>query len=241
MQVRVGSQQSPRGVFGLDLTPPQARRWGFIMATPTSDARTRARKLENDLDSRLVQLTRDGTGSVTLQREIEELLLELAEVNDRMSRDAAAAGGTATAMHMLQRHREILHDFQQEYNRSKAAIRAATERSQLLSSVREDIREHRCATSRRASDALLRERSGIAATSRAADGLLGQAHANLDAITQQRGRFGGMSSKLSSISSLAPQVNSLIGAISRRERRDKIILAVVIGLCIGVVLICARP
>ena len=53
-------------------------------------------------------------------------------------------------MHMLQRHREILHDFQQEYNKNKAALKLATERSELLSSVREDIREHRSAANRTA-------------------------------------------------------------------------------------------
>ena len=100
-------------------------------------SRARARRLESELDSKLVQLSRaEATGTAgPLVQEIERLLGELHEVNDIMSREAGdTPGGTATAMHKLQRHREILHDLQQEFSKSKAALKAATERSQLLSS-----------------------------------------------------------------------------------------------------------
>ena len=211
------------------------------MATPAAaagDARTRARRLESECDSKLAQLGRaDGSASATLMQDIETLLQELSEVNDRMSREAVdAPGGTATAMHKLQRHREILHDFQQEFARSKQAIHAATERSQLLSSVRDDIREHRCAASR-ASDALLRERNAISASGRTADDVLGSAGAIRDSLNAQRSGFGAMGSKLGALGALAPQVNALLGAIGRRQKRDKIILGVVIGVCTALLLL----
>ena len=131
-------------------------------------------------------------------------------------------------MHKLQRHREILHDFQQEFARSKQSIHAATERSQLLSSVREDIREHRDS---RQSDALLRERNAIGASARAADDVLGQAAATRDSLNAQRGGFGGMAGKLSMIAGLAPQIDSLMVMIQRRQKRDKIVLGAVVGVC----------
>ena len=54
-----------------------------------------------------------------LLQDIERALQELAEVNDTMSREASSvAGGTATQMHMLQRHREILHDFLEEFSKN---------------------------------------------------------------------------------------------------------------------------
>ena len=76
----------------------------------------RCRRLEGDLDSKLAQLSRQEDSSsgaaVGLIREIETLLQDLEQVNDQMSREAMdSPGGTATAMHKLQRHREILHDF----------------------------------------------------------------------------------------------------------------------------------
>ena len=161
-----------------------------------AETRTRARRLENEIDSKLVQLSACSSsgaaaasaGFPQLQQETESLLQQLGEVNDTMSHEAASgnSGGTATAMHMLQRHREILHDFQQEFNKSKATLKAATERSELLSSVRQDIREHRHAASR-ASEALLRERSAIHASGRSADEVIGQAQATRDALSTQRG------------------------------------------------------
>lgn len=203
-----------------------------------ADLRARARRLESELDSKLVQLSRlEGASPAyaALAQEIERTLADLGEANDAMSREAATSpGGSATAMHKLQRHREILHDLQQEFSKAKTAQKAATERSQLLSSVRDDIREHRATT--HTTDALLRERNAIGASCRAADEVLAQAAANRDALATQRGGFGTMSGKLSQLSSLAPQINSLLGAIQRRQKRDKIILGVVIGLCTALLL-----
>ena len=54
------------------------------------------------------------------------------------------------------RHREILHEFLEEFSKTKANLRMADERQQLLTSVREDIVAPRSAS--RAPDALLRER-----------------------------------------------------------------------------------
>ena len=79
------------------------------------DLRRDARRLENELDAKLVQYSRldvdgDSAGRAPLQREVEreidQHLQELAEVNDRMSREAANASGSATTMHTLQRHRD---------------------------------------------------------------------------------------------------------------------------------------
>ena len=209
------------------------------MSTPGASSSV-ARRLESELDSKLVQLSRFDTledSASVLLKQIDGLLAELGEVNDTMSREASSTpGGTATAMHKLQRHREILHDLQQEFSRSKAQLKAATERDQLLSSVQNDIREHRVATSR-ASDQLLRERNAIGMSSRAADDVLGQAAATRDALFQQRGGFSGMSGKLKQLASLVPQVNSLLTAIGRRQRRDKVILASVIGICTALIII----
>ena len=90
---------------------------------------------------------------------------------------------------------------------------------------------------RLATDALLRERNAIGATGRAAENVLGQATAARDALAAQRSGFGSMSGKLKQLSSLAPQIGSLLGAISRRQKRDKIIIACVIGVCTAILII----
>jgi Golgi SNAP receptor complex protein 1 len=133
------------------------------------------------------------------------------------------------------RHREILHDFLEEFSKTKANLRMADERQQLLTSVREDIVEHRSAS--RATDALLRERNAVHATDRALDGLLEHAAETKAALSLQRGIFGGVGSKLQQLSAVAPQINALLGRISRKRSRDKTILGVVMGCCLSLLVL----
>lgn len=70
-----------------------------------------------------------------------------------------------------------------------------------------------------------------------ADEVLGQAQAAREALGAQRQGFDATGSKLRLISSLAPRASALLGAISRRQTRDKMILALVTGLCLGTFLI----
>ena len=221
----------------------------------TVDAlRKQTRKVETDLDLKLVQYSRlDGgdegssssapkrpeKSSAVLQREIEQLLRQLGEVNDSMSRHTSTAtGGAASTMHVLQRHREILHDFTQEFHKTRQNLQRSDERQQLLSSVRQDIREHR-SNEQRATDALLRERNAIAGSARLADDAIGQATAMRESLLNQRGVFDGMGGKLMQLSAVAPQMNALIGKIGIRKKRDKLILGAVIGVCTTLLLLYA--
>ena len=122
------------------------------MSTPgSSDTRTRRSRASSTVNCPTLAARRLDKSSPrpTLMQEIETLLAELAETNDAMSARRPTRRAARRRMHKLQRHREILHDLQQEFSKSKANLHAANERSQLLSSVREDIREHRCARAAR--------------------------------------------------------------------------------------------
>ena len=137
-----------------------------------TDLRRHARTIENQIDAKLMQYSRldsgasatgagassSGPGAAQLQRDLEALLAQLSETNDKMSRHASAeGGGVAASMHVLQRHREILRDFQQEFNKITANQKLSDQREQLLSSVQNDIREARKAAG--GTDALLREQT----------------------------------------------------------------------------------
>lgn len=88
--------------------------------------RKQARHLENDIDLKLIAFNKVGTGSSSLNSggaadtspllgdhvfeslslEIEQMLDQLSNINERM---AEIPGTGAAVMHVLQRHREILH------------------------------------------------------------------------------------------------------------------------------------
>jgi len=107
------------------------------------ELRREARRVEHGLDAEMVQFGRldmgepDSSGAFEARcREIEALLHRLQDINDQMSRQATTATGPAAAtMHVLQRHREILHDLMQEFSKTRSNLKSADERQQLLSSV----------------------------------------------------------------------------------------------------------
>ena len=54
-----------------------------------------------------------------------------------------SVSGSAAVHHTLQRHRDILQDYRQEYSKTRANIQAVIEREDLLSSVHRDIDDYR--------------------------------------------------------------------------------------------------
>uniref|UniRef100_A0A7S0IHS1 Uncharacterized protein n=1 Tax=Calcidiscus leptoporus TaxID=127549 RepID=A0A7S0IHS1_9EUKA len=84
---------------------------------------------------------------------------------------------------------------------------------------------------------LLRERNAIHASDRIASDVIAQAEATKAALSSQRSVFGGVSSKLLQLSSLAPQVNALIAAVEARKLRDKLILGALLGGCISLLIL----
>ena len=81
----------------------------------------------------------------TMSMEIQSLLGRLQEINQKLSDFHSTNGlGTSNAsmMHTLQRHRDILQDFQHEFNKIKGNIETQREREDLLGSVRRDIDNH---------------------------------------------------------------------------------------------------
>lgn len=51
----------------------------------------------------------------------------------------AAMPSNSALLHTLQRHRDILHDYKSEFNKTKQNLLSRREREQLLGSVNKDI------------------------------------------------------------------------------------------------------
>ncbi|KAH7956263.1 hypothetical protein HPB52_007769 [Rhipicephalus sanguineus] len=69
------------------------------------------------------------------------IMVELGEVNDQMSQVQTSSGAapSATVLHTLQRHRDILQDYVREFHKTRTNVQAHRERDLLLGSVRKDI------------------------------------------------------------------------------------------------------
>ncbi|KAF8412403.1 hypothetical protein HHK36_000367 [Tetracentron sinense] len=144
------------------------------------ELRKEARKIEGDLDVKLSSYAKLGsrfthggyadTGSPTvgssrswtsMEMEIQSLLEKLLDTNDAMSRCAASASPTTSVTQKLTRHRDILHEFAQEFRRIKGNINSMKEHAELLSSARDDISEYKASGSMSPRMHLLRERAAI--------------------------------------------------------------------------------
>ncbi|KAH9733170.1 Golgi SNAP receptor complex member 1-2 [Citrus sinensis] len=198
----------------------------YLQESGWEELRKEARKIEGDLDVKLssyaklgARFTQGGyvdTGSPTvgsgrswksMEMEIQSLLEKLLDINDAMSRCAASAAPTTSVTQKLARHRDILHEFTQEFRRIKGNINSMREHAELLSSVRDDISEYKI------------------------DDVISQAQTTRTVLGSQRALFGDVQGKVKVLSDKFPIIRGLLGSIRRRRSRDTLILAAVIAGC----------
>ncbi|CAN6466374.1 unnamed protein product [Victoria cruziana] len=210
-----------------------------------AELRKEARRIEGDLDVRLSSYAKLGGYSdsksptdghardmqwKSMEMEIESLLEKLLDVNEAMSRCAAAATPTTSVSQKLARHRDILHEFTQEFKRTRGNIISMREHAELLHSVRNDINEYKVSSSQ-AAPSLLRERAAIHGSIVQIDDVTNQAETIKGVLAAQRSTFAEIQGKVKHLGDRFPVIRGLLGAIKRKRSRDTIILSAVIAAC----------
>ncbi|KAF1884175.1 hypothetical protein Lal_00035240 [Lupinus albus] len=212
-----------------------------IQESGWEDLRKEARKIEGDIDVKLSSYAKLGTrftqrgyvdsGSPPLassrswksmEMEIQSLLEKLLDINDSMSRCAASAAPATSVNQKLARHRDILHEFTQEFRRIKGNMNSMREHAELLGSTSGT-------TSPRMQ--LLRERANIHGSISHIDDVISQAQATRAVLGSQRALFGDVQGKVKVLSDKFPIIRSLLGSIRRKRSRDTLILSAVIAAC----------
>ncbi|GES86244.1 Golgi SNAP receptor complex member 1-like [Rhizophagus clarus] len=221
--------------------------------------RKQARQFENELEQKLTSYSKiaaqvgrsvgdskgediTGNSSEAMELELEELIKKLTSVVNSMAEVVDKPSATPTnpsMMHMLQRHRDILYDYSKEFKKTKANIQAAKNHSDLLSSVREDISSFKSGISSE-TDYFLGERGRIESSHRMTDMIIEQAYETREEIGRQRNILLNMNSRMNRLTNMFPAINSLIGKINLRKRRDTIILAFIISFCIILIFLYMR-
>eukprot|EP00258_Populus_trichocarpa_P034161 XP_024450180.1 Golgi SNAP receptor complex member 1-2 isoform X2 [Populus trichocarpa] len=214
------------------------------------ELRREARKIEGDLDVKLSSYAKLGARFTTqggyveggsprvgssrswksMEMEIQSSLEKLLDINDAMSRCAAASAATSVTQ-KLARHRDILHEFTQEFRRIKGNINSMREHAELLSSVRDDISEYKASGSMSPRVHLLRERAAIHGSIAHIDDVINQAQTTRAVLGSQRTFFGDVQGKVKVLSDKFPIIRGLLGSIRRRRSRDTLILSAVIAAC----------
>ncbi|KAF2691266.1 V-snare-domain-containing protein [Lentithecium fluviatile CBS 122367] len=158
----------------------------------------------------------------------ETLVAQLSRLLD----SEPAHSSSAVKQNNLARHREILSDHRRELARLKSSITDTRNRANLLSNVRSDIDAYRSANPSAAeAEYMLDERSRIDNSHNMADSVLSQAYAVNDNFRMQRESLASIQRRIVGAASQVPGVNSLIGRIGAKKRRDGIILGSFIAFC----------
>ncbi|CAB4404072.1 unnamed protein product [Rhizophagus irregularis] len=222
--------------------------------------RKQARQFENELEQKLTSYSKiaaqvgrsvgyskegegtTGNSSEAMELELEELIKKLTSVVNSMAEVVDRPSTTPTnpsMMHMLQRHRDILYDYSKEFKKTKANIQAAKNHSDLLNSVREDISSFKSGISSE-TDYFLGERGRIESSHRMTDMIIEQAYETREEIGRQRNILLNMNNRMNRLTNMFPGINSLIGRINLRKKRDTIILAFIISFCIILIFLYMR-
>ncbi|XP_030370101.1 Golgi SNAP receptor complex member 1 [Scaptodrosophila lebanonensis] len=219
--------------------------------------RKQARSLENEIDLKLVAFSKIGAGSSTsvatnnasdtspllsehifdtVSVEIEQMLDKLSTLNESMS-ELPATG--AAAMHTLQRHREILQGYRQEFNKICANHTMRIEREELLrgSGLAPTSSPTISGLSRR--DMYLKESGHLHSSSSMVNDQINIAIETRDNLHAQRYAFKRLQTRFNDISNRFPLISSLIQRINIKKRRDSLILGAVIGFCVILLLLYA--
>lgn len=158
----------------------------------------------------------------------EALIAQLTRLLDSES----ALTSSALKQNNLARHREILQDHRRELSRLKSTITDARNKANLLSNVRSDIDAYRSSNPGAAeAEYMLDERRRIDSSHTMADSVLSQAYAVNESFGLQRETLASINRRIVGAASQVPGINSLIGRIGAKKRRDGIILGSFIAFC----------
>ncbi|KAF7065706.1 hypothetical protein CFC21_071783 [Triticum aestivum] len=197
--------------------------------------RKQARRLEAQLDDqmiayrKLVSMKSDGSEN-DIETDIERSLKQLQQVNSQMQ-TWVSSGGSEVLSHTLTRHMEILQDLTQEFYRLRSSLRVKQQHASLLDLRDFDRAKFDVEESGDSEQALLREQAAINRNSGQVDTVISQAQATLGALMSQRSTFGGITTKISNVSSRIPTINHILASIRRKKSMDTIILSLVASVC----------
>ncbi|KAF5097806.1 hypothetical protein DV451_003686 [Geotrichum candidum] len=190
--------------------------------------RTQARSLETETETLLSRYAGFAQSLSASVMEDENKVVKNIEENLRK-------------LYQVQRHREVLAEHRNEFNRIRSNLQHDRNHLNLLSSVREDITQHQqqqqqAREGRDADYYLMNERNRIDNSNSMADSLLAQAYETRDEFVRQRTTLSGVQRRLVGTLSNIPGINTIIAKVNTRKKRDSLILASLITFCVLLIL-----
>jgi chromosome segregation ATPase len=208
--------------------------------------KTRAKSMKAELDTKMQELgrlnknlssiTSGGTspserasaleGQIQLvvekREEVERGLSQFEEASEKLAGRAATSAQAAQALRLRDTHRELASDFK----RVIQSIDHQFQHARLLPKARGGTKGQDDAE-----EGLLRERNGLSSSLSMADEVIGMATATRESLSRQSRTLQETNSKAAGITSMFPGLNGLIGKISDRQNKERVVLSLTVASC----------
>lgn len=194
-----------------------AKSWGTL--------RAELRLLEHETET-LLSKSPDKT-------DLESLLSQRQDVLDQLARALDEQSVKGNKPQHLERHREVLGEHAAQARNVLQRLKEQQDRDNLLGNVDADIRRHRANVAADGEDAyMLAERDRIESSHGMADAVLAQAYATRDEFNLQRLSLQRIQTRIVASAEKIPGMNAILKKINTRQKRNAVILAVVIAVCV---------
>ncbi|KAK9760876.1 protein transport protein gos1, variant 2 [Basidiobolus ranarum] len=190
--------------------------------TTWEELRKQARLIENDIDNKLLTYTelaktskknsssaelesQDDKQIRNVEKDIETLLNKLSNIvstMDSIVNETEQSSVNPSMLHLLQRHRDILYDYNKEFKKTQTNVEATRRHQELLGGA-SGTRQHNDEF-----DQLLAERERIDNSSTMIDMTLEQAYNTQDSLIQQKGIIANAKQRMSSVTSMCSSLFS---------------------------------
>lgn len=160
---------------------------------------------------------------VALREEVERGLHDLANASEALSQIAATSAQAAQAVRFRETHTDMVRDFKRvaesidhQYQHARLLPGGRSSKSKGLDDVEEG---------------LMREKNALGSSLSMADEVIGSATAAHDMLVGQRKTLAETKGKLGTLDTILPGINGLIGKITDRKNKERVVLSVTIASC----------
>ncbi|CAN3373068.1 hypothetical protein DIURU_005308 [Diutina rugosa] len=181
--------------------------------------------------------TGESADEAATKLQLHDVLAKRDEVVARLAVVSDSESVSTSKLQQLTRHREVLADHRRSAQRIESALQEHRQRNNLMFSVHSGLEAHRQRNAQdreglNATDYALDERQRVDGANSLADRLLQSAYETREELWAQRQYLQSAQQRMMGTLASVPGINTLISKIGTRRKRDTIILATVIAVCI---------
>lgn len=205
--------------------------------------RNQIKSLETNIDKSLTKLSNyeksfneDEAFETSIKSEIQTNLEETHKLIEKLSTINEFENLSTSKIQQLTRHKEIYYDHNKYFVRLCNSIQDIKNKNNLLFSIRSDLNNRSQSQAQNpdlnANDYILEEGERVNDLNSFSERLLQSAYSTRDELINQRNILFNSNFNISNSIQQIPGLNVLINRIDNRRKRDTLILATVISLCI---------